>query len=107
MTFPQDKYLFNIAEEGNKYLHQPITPQTRPMDFFSVPDQVPDNRTCDSAIDIFSPTTTGIGPLCFDFTDSLVTPVPSDLFVDPFAAATSIGGFTTRTTEDPASLSPV
>lgn len=96
----------------DKYLNQPLSPMSRPMDPFSVnkaPGVEPlnGNWSYDSAIDLFSLTPADMDPMSFDFADGLANTDTKDQFMDPFGSSNTINGFAMPAAEDSVSLSSV
>lgn len=107
MPFTRSNLVSGLSVEGERHLSQPLSPQSRPMDLFPLKgsDPLPD-WNYDSAIDLFSLTPADMDPVTFDFADGLANADVKDLFLDPFAPATAIGGLT-MPTDDTVSVSSV
>lgn len=108
MPFTRSNLLSSLSVEDERYLNQPLSPQSRPMDLFPSKgsDTLPDQWNYDSAIDLFSLTPADMDSVAFDFAEGLPNADAKDLFLDPFAPSTVIGGFT-MPTDDTVSLSSV
>ncbi|KAJ5594654.1 uncharacterized protein N7459_000862 [Penicillium hispanicum] len=107
MAFDRSNPLSNLSLDDERYLNQPLSPQSRPMDLFPVKasDPLPGHWSYDSAIDLFSLNPVDMDPVSFDFADSLANPDSKDLFLDPFETPTGISGFSVPNAEDTVSLS--
>ncbi|KAJ6115374.1 hypothetical protein N7486_001152 [Penicillium sp. IBT 16267x] len=103
MAFNRNQ-LSNLSMD-DRYLSQPLSPQSRPMDMFAskASDNI-GNWNYDSALDLFSLTPAEMDPVSFDFADSLTSSDAKDLFIDPFETPPAINGFT-MPNEDTVSMS--
>ncbi|KAJ5691906.1 hypothetical protein N7462_001329 [Penicillium macrosclerotiorum] len=107
MAFNRPNPLSTLSLEDERYLNQPLSPQSRPIDLFPTKgaEPLPGHWSYDSTIDLFSLNPADMDSVSFDFADSLTNADTKDLFMDPFGTPTAISGFTMPTSEDTVSLS--
>ncbi|KAJ5624808.1 hypothetical protein N7510_001117 [Penicillium lagena] len=108
MDFSRPSSLSSLSQEDEKFLtSQPMSPQTRPVDFFPVTkelfDPLSDNWTYDNATDLLALNSTATDPLSFDVFNKLVDKESKGFFMDPFAIPVGINGCTLPVAEDSAS----
>jgi hypothetical protein len=112
MDFSRPSSLSGLPRQDEEYLtSQTMSPQPRPVGFFPVTkelfDPLPNNLTCDSAIDLSALNFTAMDPLSFDVSDKLAGIGSKDFFNGPFAIPAGINGFTLPVAEDSPSVSSV
>ncbi|CAL5866713.1 uncharacterized protein PFLUO_LOCUS923 [Penicillium psychrofluorescens] len=110
MDFSRSSSLSGLPQEVEKYLtSQPMSPQTRPVDFFPATKEclgpLSNNWICDNAIDLLASNSTAMNPLSFDVSEKLADIGPKNFFNDPFAIPVGMNAFTLPVAEDSTSVS--